>query len=827
MEERKILDSWKEIAGYLNRSVMTCHRWEEELGLPIHRLDGTPKARVFAYSDELDRWLAEKLHAAEAPRQERRKRTKWIWMAAGAIIVVAALAALGWRFILEKPIPAPAEVPSLAVLPFENRTGDGTWDGWKTALPDLITIDIRQSKFMDVIKTSNLFRAVGPLVEAEKFSPEDLKEVAEKAEVGYALTGSFNKSGEDIIINALLQNARTGEVMATPRSRCRTENDIFSKVDEMSKEVKIALNLKPREIRHDIDKPVARITTSSPEAFKLFSQGYRIQGKRKIDEAISPLQKAVELDPKFGLAYRVLFIVCRNASRSEDTKKYGKMAFRLADRIEERERGFFLADFYLHEQIDKKKAIQVFQRLRKGYPYDPAMTGLAEFYSDQEEWDKAIPILEKLISRYKQRPDFINNLSVCYQAMGLYDKAEKLLDDYLSTNPDLGTDMIPILLPRWSLALAQNKFDEAHSYIDRLISAFPNLPAYLGRKGYIYFMQDDFSNAEKEYQKLVEKEDTRTPMGGFGHLAEVSLSRGKIEEAKQRILRAIELAKSLKDGNSERNFHYFLAYLHRISGLLPEALKEAEQACRDSEMEGVGLVRELHLRALITLEMNRFEEFEKQVEEIKMFLDPDRFPRGSPRLMRVYYHLLGHRELQKNNLDLAIRYFWKALDLLSVLYAQEFDADHAKYFYDLAEAYRRSGSFSGAFSMYRKVVLPTVSRELSGDLYAKSYYQMGLEWERTMGNMGTPVDTRNRRLKAIECYRKFLDLWKDADPIFPEVEDAKKRLAHLEAELEIQSRPIVPSGPGLGASYLPSFRPASILTKKAPSFGVSWYPMMR
>jgi tetratricopeptide (TPR) repeat protein len=782
MEERKILDTWKEIAEYLNRSVITCQRWEEQLGLPIHRLDGTPKARVFAYTDELDRWLAEKLHVAEAPNQERRKRTKWIWLTAGAVLAVAAIAVLGWQLFLQAPIPAPAQVPTLAVLPFENRTGDGTWDAWKKALPDLITIDLRQSKFMDVIKTSNLFQAVGPLVEAEKFSPEDLKKVAEKAEVGYALTGSFNKSGEDIIINALLQNARTGEVMASPRSTCRTENDIFSSVDEMSKEVKIALNLKPREIRSDIDKPVAGITTNSPQAFKFYSQGYRIQGKNKPDEAISPLLKAVELDPRFGLAYRVLFLVCRRMSRWEETEKYGKMAIRLADRIEERERGIFLSDVYQHEEIDKKKAVQAFQRFEKLYPYDLPIFDFAQLYISQEEWDKGIPILEKLILRFPKSPPAIDLLSTCYQAMGLYDKAEKFLDDYLSTNPDPRTDMIPILLKRWSLALAQNKFDEAHNYVDRLISAFPNLPTYLAHKGYVYFKQDDLINAEKVYQRLVEKEDTRTQMGGFGHLAEVSLSRGKIEEAKQRILRAIELAKSRKDGTSERHFHYFLAYLHRISGQLPEALKEAEQACRDSEMEGVGFVRELHLRALITLEMNRFEEFEKQVEEIKTFLDPDRFPRGSPRLLRVYYHLLGHRELQKNNLDLAIRYFWKALDLLSVLRAQAFDADHAKYFYDLAEAYQRSGNFSGAFSMHEKVVLPTVSREFSGDLYAKSYYRMGLEWERRMGNIGTPADARERRLKAIGCYKKFLDLWKDADPIFPEIEDARKRLDSLLAQ---------------------------------------------
>ena len=49
-------DSWKEIASYLNRHITTCQRWEREYGLPIHRLDGSPKARVFAFKDEIDSW---------------------------------------------------------------------------------------------------------------------------------------------------------------------------------------------------------------------------------------------------------------------------------------------------------------------------------------------------------------------------------------------------------------------------------------------------------------------------------------------------------------------------------------------------------------------------------------------------------------------------------------------------------------------------------------------------------------------------------------------------------------------------------------------------
>jgi len=62
MDKEILLESWKEIAAHLKRSVRTCQNWERTLGLPIRRLGGYPKARVFAYKDELDRWLNGKLH---------------------------------------------------------------------------------------------------------------------------------------------------------------------------------------------------------------------------------------------------------------------------------------------------------------------------------------------------------------------------------------------------------------------------------------------------------------------------------------------------------------------------------------------------------------------------------------------------------------------------------------------------------------------------------------------------------------------------------------------------------------------------------------------
>lgn len=50
------LESWKEIAECLQRDVRTVRRWERSKNLPVHRLPGGQRARVFALRSELDAW---------------------------------------------------------------------------------------------------------------------------------------------------------------------------------------------------------------------------------------------------------------------------------------------------------------------------------------------------------------------------------------------------------------------------------------------------------------------------------------------------------------------------------------------------------------------------------------------------------------------------------------------------------------------------------------------------------------------------------------------------------------------------------------------------
>lgn len=73
--DRQRLDSWKEISLYLNRTIRTCYRWRNDLGLPVYRVDQKSyHSRIFAFKKEIDQWFKGKSsHQARRTRAGGRK----------------------------------------------------------------------------------------------------------------------------------------------------------------------------------------------------------------------------------------------------------------------------------------------------------------------------------------------------------------------------------------------------------------------------------------------------------------------------------------------------------------------------------------------------------------------------------------------------------------------------------------------------------------------------------------------------------------------------------------------------------------------------------
>ena len=136
------LDSWKEIARYLNRDVRTVQRWEQTCSLPVHRLPtgrlkGSP---VYAYKSELDAWMRQSPQPAweEAAGPAPSKspglwRMRWVFGAVLALLLLTAGGVMVWRFARSKSPQAPLRVVRLTSYTGQARQPAFSPDGRQIA----------------------------------------------------------------------------------------------------------------------------------------------------------------------------------------------------------------------------------------------------------------------------------------------------------------------------------------------------------------------------------------------------------------------------------------------------------------------------------------------------------------------------------------------------------------------------------------------------------------------------------------------------------------------------------------------------------------------
>ncbi len=120
--------SWKEISAYLGVDKRTCARWEKSLGLPIHRLEGVPRSRVFAYAGELDAWREQRLNGnttEEGPRTGARRFLRPAIVLPAVALVLAGAALLAAR-LLEDRVPADFKISGASFIVL-NEGGRELW----------------------------------------------------------------------------------------------------------------------------------------------------------------------------------------------------------------------------------------------------------------------------------------------------------------------------------------------------------------------------------------------------------------------------------------------------------------------------------------------------------------------------------------------------------------------------------------------------------------------------------------------------------------------------------------------------------------------------
>lgn len=223
-----------------------------------------------------------------------------------AIVAAAIIVAIGWRLAIYKTyMPAdsvdlnlsvypPIDKPSLAVLPFENLTGDPQQEYFSDGIADQLITSLSQGPYLYVTARTSSF--------AFKGNPMQAQAIAEKLGVQYLIEGSVQRDNDRVRINVQLIDGRNGNHIWS-KGYDRNFSDLFALQDEITMAVMAFLNVQitgyaPGALKYS--KP------TNLKAYEHYLRGlYYHLGRRPEDvqKARQSFEEAVHIDPDFGRAY--------------------------------------------------------------------------------------------------------------------------------------------------------------------------------------------------------------------------------------------------------------------------------------------------------------------------------------------------------------------------------------------------------------------------------------------------------------------------------------------------------------------------------------------
>jgi TolB-like protein/class 3 adenylate cyclase/Flp pilus assembly protein TadD/rhodanese-related sulfurtransferase len=244
-------------------------------------------------------------------------------IAAGLAVLILAAGAVLWlkpwaprieaASVERMALPLP-DKPSVAVLPFDNMSGDAEQDYFSDGMTEDLITDLSKNPELFVIARNSSFAYKGQKVKVHQ--------VAEELGVRYVLEGSVRRAGDQVRINAQLIDATTGGHLWAERYD-GTIADVFELQDKVTRQIVAALAVS-LGTTEELETPQAE--TESPEAYDVFLQGwdyYRRGTPEDFSAAIPFFERALQLDPNYGRANSALAAVYWNSMWSGWNWKMG------------------------------------------------------------------------------------------------------------------------------------------------------------------------------------------------------------------------------------------------------------------------------------------------------------------------------------------------------------------------------------------------------------------------------------------------------------------------------------------------------------------------
>ena len=686
-------------------------------------------------------------------------------LVAAIAVAVIAIALLAWKLLPRKDVLK----ASVAVISFENQTGENSYDYLKEAIPNLLITSLERSKNIEVMtweRMHDLLEQMGK-TEVDVIDRDLGFELCKRDGVKAIVLGSFVMAGDTFATDVKVLDVSTKSIVKSASSRGEGVSSILkNQIDELSREISKGIS-GSASMFSPLNRSIADVTTDSMEAYRHFLNGKDSFDKFYFDEAQRNFQRALELDPRFAMAYYMLGETSiERGERDAAVSAYFK-AKEFSSRATEKERLFIESQYVYWSGGGSEERLKILRELVEKYPKEKqAHNNLGEVYHVREMYEEAVESFLKAIELDPNWGFPLNSLGYVYSDMGEYEKAIQYFDRYAELSPG-DANPIDSMAEQY---FRMGRLDEAILKYKDALAIKPDFFSGLGLS-MVYAFKEDYVKAQTQLDRFIAMTDSS------GNKAEGYLWKGMLcFLTGQRIQAFAFLTETAKSADSIRSgsIEYTKGWIHFELGEFDLSRKHLRSALDlflsfFPDSPGWTCWAEFCI-GLVDVRQGNLDAAESKLEAIQAILPKLKSPSSiNANTFRGDWLQAEILMAQDSAGEAVIILENTPPESAPNLQADSYGPYNLPFRRDvLARAYRQSGLIDEAIAEYERLTT-FVPGEKDWHLVHPVYYlELGKLYER-----------QQMAGKAVKSYERFLDLWKDADPGLPEVEDAKKRLTGL------------------------------------------------
>ncbi|MCK5127127.1 MAG: protein kinase [candidate division Zixibacteria bacterium] len=637
----------------------------------------------------------------------------------------------------------------LAILGFENKTGDEELNWLQTGLPEILQTDLAQSDAITIISRDRVVECIkgGEPHPGFGHPHKECLKAANFLGAKYAISGTFYKLGDKIRIDSRLVELGTGKIISTVKV---VGDNPFVLVDSLTDKIASSLDL-GQEFASATD--VSSVTSSSPEAYKKYLEAMKVFNLAMYAASIEEFEKAIALDSTFALPYMRIAMAYVFTGQNTNGAIWFKKAAKYSNRLPIRDKNLLdvYSDMWLEQNFDD--AFIKLETLVNNYPDDVEMRTIFALLVNLFRQDTTTTYAH-FDTVLQISPNYLFCLSILAdQRMNLeqYDLAKEYADQIKKHYPESPTSYQLLA----SIYRKEKNFDLAIENYTKQYEVYPRGSSALFNLYRLHIYKRDFEKAEEYVNRILAANpgDAFETGNYYDYKASLALWKGQFRNGLNYFFKGLNHFIELGDSNLIQSSYSVISELYFQMDMVDSSLFYTWKGYKWSKEMGSRVVYPFRL-----------------------------ISRDSTLIDTARTIMAGCVKAFRTKLP---EEFWPIGEDLNDIFEASFCNDTAAMIEAQLRVYNANPSSNRG--VLRTIALlhsktgkyQEAIDQLDSYLTDNTASSSGLNFVMSLYHLGISYEGIGNTDKAIDAYEKIINIWPNPDYEIDEYKDTKKRLAAL------------------------------------------------